>query len=679
MIFRVQENKRRIKILSFRHWSRKKYAAFNSINKVVKICVLCIAYNIVAMPSKAQNSVSDDSLKIRTYEIDDVTVTAGQTPIEKQQETRIVTIITKAEIERAPVQSVNDLLRYIAGADIRQRGPLGVQADISFRGGTFDQTLILLNGVNITDPQSGHHNLNLPVDIESIERIEILEGPSAKSFGANAFGGTINIITGNSMPDHIRASGTYGQYGLYKASANISNTIGNFKHFISIDKMGADGYIKNTDFSNTGIFYQAGYLSGIGTFDFQAGYNKKDFGANSFYSLKFPGQFEATKTEFVSLKYESNTRIKVSSAIYLRRQRDRFELKRDTLPYNHHLTNTAGINLNAVATNSLGQTSIGLDLRNENILSNVLGIPLNNKVAINDFSDTYYLYGYNRFNTSVIASQSFELKKISIIAGAMVFNTSKVNGFKIYPGFDVSYSLNDNLKLYSSANKTMRTPTFTDLFYKSPVQKGNANLVQEEAVTFEGGIKYNSPSLKTSMDVFRRHGNKMIDWVKDPSPDSVIWRSMNHSKINFTGIEGSISVMPIEGSRFERFRGFNLSYSFLKADRSNINLLSKYSLDYLKHQITSTFDLRLIWKLFISNRLTYNDRNGVYQDKNGQLKNYKPFWLADSRIYWNSKYSTVFFEVSNIFNVRYYDFGGIIQPGIWLRAGVVMDIDYLKQ
>ena len=111
--------------------------------------------------------------------------------------------------------------------------------------------IILLDGVNITDPQTGHHNLNLPVDLESIERVEILKGPAAKSFGPNAFNGAINIITGNSKPDHIRSSVMLGQYGLYKASVNISNTIGDFGHFLSISRMSSDGYIKNTDFLTT--------------------------------------------------------------------------------------------------------------------------------------------------------------------------------------------------------------------------------------------------------------------------------------------------------------------------------------------------------------------------------------------------------------------------------------------
>ena len=189
--------------------------------------------------------------------------------------------------------------------------------------------------------------LNLPVDMESIERIEILHGPAAKSFGPNAFNGAINIITGNSKKNHIRLSGMTGQNGLYKASANASNNIGNFNHFISISNISSDGYIKNTDFGITNIFYQAKHEQKTGTTEFQTGINIKDFGANSFYSLKYPNQFEATKTEFVSLKYQSKSTIRFAPAFYFRRHRDRFELKRnnDSIPFNHHKTSTAGLTL----------------------------------------------------------------------------------------------------------------------------------------------------------------------------------------------------------------------------------------------------------------------------------------------------------------------------------------------
>ena len=664
----------------FNCWSRKSYAVLNSLVKIIKICALFVVFNIIVIPGKMQAQRSNDSLQVKSYELDDVFVIAERTPVESQQAARIVTIITKSEIERAPAQNLDDLLRYIAGVDIRQRGPLGAQADLSIRGGTFDQTLILLNGVNITDPQTGHHNLDLPVDIESIERIEILQGPAAKSFGPNAFNGAINIITGNSKPNHIRTSGMFGQHGLHKAAANVSNTIGNFKHFISVNRISSDGYIKNTDFLGINIFYQAGFASKVGTFDFQTGFNKKDFGANSFYSLKYPHQFEATRTEFVSLKYLSNTLIKFAPTFYLRRHLDRFELKRnnDSIPFNHHQTNTAGLNLNIWTAHCFGKTSLGIDFRNEHIISNVLGNTLNVPIAVFNFDSDFYTKYYNRMNTSIYAEHSVSWIMLTITAGFMAHHNSDLKGFRIYPGIDLSYRFSDHFKLYSSANKTLRMPTFTDMFYKSSAQQGNPGLKPEEAITLEGGMKYNCSFLKGYISSFRRWGYNMIDWVKNPSPDSIIWRSMNNTQINYTGIECSLTLTPAKEGPFERIQSIRISYAFLQADSNLNNMLSKYALDYLRHQITSGIDVRIAWKLNISCRLTFHIRNSVYQNVNGQVVSYKPFWLSDAKIYWKDKRYTMYTEASNIFNARYYDFGGIIQPGIWFRGGIVMDLDFTK-
>jgi vitamin B12 transporter len=675
-----QKKRQNILAVAFRCWSRKKYAVFNSLHKVIKICTLCIIYNIIADVEKTKAQVISDSLNIKSYELRDVVITAGRTPIEAQQAARIVSVITKSEIERSPAQNLDDLLRFVAGVDIRQRGPFGAQSDISIRGGTYDQTLILLNGVNVTDPQTGHHNLNLPIDMESIERIEILKGSAAKSFGPNAFNGVINIITGNRKHNHIHSSEMIGQYGLYKVSLNISNKVRNFEHFLSISRMSSDGYIKNTDYSINNIFYQAKYKHKAGTFDFQTGYDKKDFGANSFYSLKYPNQFEATNTEFVSLKYQSNTTIKFEPTFYLRRNRDLFELKRnnDSVPFNHHQTSITGLNLNVWTTHRLGKTSLGIDFRYEHIISNVLGNMLNIPIEVPNFNNVFYTKYYARMNASIYAEQSVSLKKLTVTAGIMTHHNSDIKGFGIFPGIDISYGFNDYFRLYSSANKTLRMPTFTDMFYKSPVQQGHPGLKPEEAITLEGGIKFNNSFLKSNISAFRRWGRNMIDWIKNPSPDSLIWQSMNYTQINFTGVECSLIFTPQKAALFEKIQSIRISYSFLKADSNRRNMLSKYALDYLSNQITASIDLRIAWKLYSSNRLTYRDRNGDYQDIKGQVVPYRSFWLFDTKVYWKANRYTLYVEGSNIFNTGYYDFGGIIQPGVWFRGGVVVDLDYTR-
>ena len=105
------------------------------------------------------------------------------------------TIITAKDIKHLPVQNVNELLAYVSGVDIRQRGPMGTQADIGIRGSTFDQVLVMVDGVRMSDPQTGHHQMNLPVPLQMIERIEIIRGTAARRYGLNALGGVVNVIT----------------------------------------------------------------------------------------------------------------------------------------------------------------------------------------------------------------------------------------------------------------------------------------------------------------------------------------------------------------------------------------------------------------------------------------------------------------------------------------------------
>ena len=134
----------------------------------------------------------DDSMYVNLRKIE---VVKNQPGIASES-LRIVTTLTRNDIANLPVRSINELLDYVPGIDVRSRGTNGVQADITMRGGTFDQVIILLNGINITDPQTGHQNLDLPVDISVIDRIEVLQGTALNVFGLSAFSGAINIITG---------------------------------------------------------------------------------------------------------------------------------------------------------------------------------------------------------------------------------------------------------------------------------------------------------------------------------------------------------------------------------------------------------------------------------------------------------------------------------------------------
>jgi vitamin B12 transporter len=286
-------------VTTFRKWGRTGYAVFQSMHQVVRIGCLSVSYLLFAIPANAQRNMMvapHDSLNlIKDVEIEEVVVSAQRAPVTFSQVARIVAVIEKDEIQYAPVQSLQDLLEFALNADVRQRGGLGAQADISIRGGSFDQVLILLNGININDPQTGHHNLNLPVSLDAIERIEILEGPASRVYGLDAFSGTINIITGTNSNSNLKARLSGGQYGFYDSGLSGNIVTGKLTNFISVDHRSSDGYIKNTDFKLTDVYYQGKLATTAGILEFQAGNTDRAFGSNSFYTPVYPDQYEKVK------------------------------------------------------------------------------------------------------------------------------------------------------------------------------------------------------------------------------------------------------------------------------------------------------------------------------------------------------------------------------------------------
>lgn len=209
----------------FKHFNNKSYALFNSLHKQVRIGVLAVTTLTFANPEtlSAQTEKTTDEGEMQ---MDGIEVIGSRVPLTQSEAARIVTVLDRKTIEHAPVHSVNDLLKYAAGIDVRQRGDMGIQTDISIRGGTFDQITILLNGVNISNPHTGHLAADFPVAIEDIERIEILEGPAARLFGTSAFNGAINIVTSAENQKHVQIHVTGGSYGLGGGGLRLNLTEG---------------------------------------------------------------------------------------------------------------------------------------------------------------------------------------------------------------------------------------------------------------------------------------------------------------------------------------------------------------------------------------------------------------------------------------------------------------------
>ena len=191
------------------------------------------------------------------YTMEPLIVTAGKIPTTLVETSRNIIVIEKEEIINSPASGVADLLKYISGIDINERGPEGIQSDVALRGGTFEQTLILIDGIKVNDPQTAHHNLNLPVHLGDIERIEILKGSASRLHGAGAFAGVINIITKKGEKKNLKITTLAGDHKLLEGNLALSQPIGISNNYLSVSGKRSEGYRHNTDFDMWNIFFKS--------------------------------------------------------------------------------------------------------------------------------------------------------------------------------------------------------------------------------------------------------------------------------------------------------------------------------------------------------------------------------------------------------------------------------------
>lgn len=633
----------------------------------MKKFIQCALLLFFVLPVVAEeNTLMMDS----TQQLNEVKVLGTRSKVASEK-LRVIHTLTSDDIKNIPATSIIDLLEYLPGVDVRTRGGNGVQTDITMRGGTFDQVVILLNGVNITDPHTGHHNGNIPVDIDLIDRIEILQGTSMNIFGLSSFSGAINIITGTSEVNETKVNLAAGDYDYIQSSISTKQNVGKWNLSGSASYNQSSGYMYNTDYEYGNGTVQAVYTDEkIGNINMMVGGQLKGFGANSFYSLSYPDQYEATKTLFGSFIWDKRIGdFGIEASLYNRTHTDRFELFREGAEaaswytnHNYHLTNTSGINAKGSWYSSFGKTAVGVELRNENILSNVLGEELDEPVSVWGNDSTYYTYSKNRLNINYFAEQSIFINKFSASAG-ISGNYNTMFGNNIAFGANTGYQFTEGGNVFVSINRGIRLPTFTDLYYNSTTQISNPDLKPEENLTTEIGVNYAINNFTTRASGYYRWGTNIIDWIK--MPDDEQWQSVNHSEVNAVG--GEIML----GYRYGKWvPKIEATYSFCNLSMDSGDYISKYALDYLRHKLTLTVEHR-IYKGFGANwQLTYQERNGEYSDVDGITQSYQPVWLLDGQVFWKGKNTKLYIEATNITNQQYYDYGGIAQPGIWAKGGI---------
>lgn len=675
--------------LLFKHFNRKGYSLFAALGKEVLIGVLSVTTLTYAKADGIATKplAEADTVSFGEQRLDEVQVTGSRAPLTALQSAKIVEVISRDDIRRAEAQTINDVLKLATGVDVRQRGGFGVQTDISINGGTFDQIAILLNGMPLSSPQTGHNAADFPVSLNDIERIEVLEGASARIFGATAFSGAINIVTRADARSNVRVSAEGGSFGTFRGDAAVTwgGTLNSQKtlktrHQLSGGYVQSDGGTTNSDFKKRRTFYQGSLATKGIDLDWQAGISSQDYGANTFYSAKFANQYEETRRYIASLgaairPFELNESMFLGSLtfrpmVYGHRDYDHYQLIKGSegakAGENYHRTDVYGASLNINFDWAAGKTAIGADIRKEHIISTAYGdeLPESEWKDIAG-SDRKYNREGNRTNTSLFLEHNIILGGFTLSAGIMANkNTGLDEDFRFYPGVDISYRPDDHWKVYASWNKALRVPTYTDLYTSNSVQQGDINLKPERNSTFKVGTRYRTRGIEAVASAFYSNGTNMIDWVYE-TETSTKYHAMNIGKLDNMGYnltaDFNLSQLLFDASTKTAPVLLKVGYAYIRQKHETEQEIYKslYALEYLRHKVVAELSHPIVARLSASWAFRWQQR----------MNGYSPYAKLDGKLMWTEPTWQLYIKADNVTAHRYYDFGAVKQPGLWIMAG----------
>ena len=583
-----------------------------------------------------------------SQKLDKIVVTPSRIQNASTGSGRSVTVLDARTIQLSAYDAVQDMIGNLGGVDIRRRGSEGVQSDVAIRGTTFEQNTVLLDGIKLNDPQTGHYTMDLPLTTFDTDKVEILKGPASSLYGANSFGGVINILTKPPDGKKLIIKTIGGQRDYFSGGASLSHPLGPLKNRFSIEWNRARPYIPNTEFDILNLSESALIDTGFGEYDFFFGYSRKDFGADSFYSSS-PREVELTDTRFFKLGgVIERGNLKIEPKIFLRRHYDKFENDKDHVGVgtNYNTNYTYGADLGIIIENQFMDVAYGFELAEDRMFST-------------------NLMKHDRGRTGLYLELSPHINdKLYINAGIRQDTFSDFNT-EYSPSVNMKYSLFDFLDVRSSIGRTYRIPTFTDLYYQGPGSIGNPGLNTESSWTYEAGIDYKSEFVKGSIVYFNRESGDTIDWIKTANSD-LNWLATNIGSVQTNGAEASIELLPQNLKKDFPISKFFASYTALD-EYAKHDYLSKYALDYLKQQIAAGLEYNLFG---FTNSWVLNYKKRVMDPSSSVVVDTK---LTKSIIRKKSLSFELFLEITNLFDESYSEQSGIRMPGRWLKSGARLE------
>ncbi len=603
--------------------------------------------------SQQKNTLPDPDL--RTNELDEVIIQGNRLQTPFSESTRDIQVITQEQIQALPAKSLNEVLSFISGVDIRQRGPFGTQADISIDGGTSEQTIVLINGVKMIDSQTAHNMMNIPVPLSAIDHIEVIRGAAARVYGINALTGAINIVTKkserSSISADIRAGSSFKSKdegdgdGIYGGGAvEVTGVYGsdNQSQLFSFAQSNSNGQRYNSASENTRLFYNGHYdFNENNSLQAMAGYALSQFGANGFYAA--PGDInseEHVKSAVFSLSSKHTWgNFTLSPRISDRYGEDDYRYFKDDLSRGRslHYTNALMLELNSSLQTGVGTFGFGWESRLGKINSTNIG-------------------EHERDNHGVYAEFKSNLSEKLRGTIGLYGNYNTDFGYQVYPGVDLAYLITHDWKIAASIGSGQRIPSFTDLYLdQRPGNIGNALLQPENAWNYEGNVQYQKENLQLKTGYFYRQISEFIDWVR--ADTSTPYSPINLGKNTMHGIYGRVQ-QDFELGGDQSF-GYQLSYNYLRPSfETSTDIQSKYILESLKHQLVAGVHYSIKdFSFHIKNRWLQRELANAYN-------------IADVRLNYKVQNFLLYTEITNLFNATYKEAGAVPMPTRWFGLGV---------
>jgi iron complex outermembrane receptor protein len=567
-----------------------------------------------------------------------VVVTAAARPVELGSVPRVMTVITREQIARLPVQSVADVLRLASSVDARMRGVRGVQTDFAVRGANFGQMLVLVDGVRLNDAQSGHHNGDIPVPLDAVERIEVLYGPGSSLFGADAFGGTVNVITSRTVeqPSLVVEGGSFGTAA---GRGQVGFERGAVREALAVSADRSSGFMYDRDFKTTTVRSRTSLGADTGV---SFSYQWKEFGANNFYGGNAPSREWANQTLVAAdHRFREAGGWSPSASASYRTHGDRF-LFNQLLPQlsdNRHRTHAV---LAAVSgarrVGSTGTLTVGLEGGGDWIRSTNLG----------DHS-TARVSGFGEWRQEVGPTQ---------LDGTLRVDRYNEFGTSVSPSVGIGWWPTSRLRLRTSGGRAFRVPTFTERYYSDPANLAREEVGPETAWGGEGGADLLfSGGWILQATMFGRADEDVIDWLRPTTTDR--WRTYNIRDVDTRGVEVGIR------KTFEGGSMVLAEYTALDIDATAVNQLSKYVLDYAPHSFVAAATIPLPGRFSAAPRIEYRHRSrstGTFD-----------YVLLDARVSRRvGQHVELFVEGHNLFDETYQEIAGVAMPGATLAVSLAI-------